>query len=829
MPIALEIFLKQLAESGVISSGTLDDFIPPKAQPKDAQELARRLVQSRHLTQFQAQEIYAGRAKSLILGNYTLVDRIGAGGMGQVFKAEHRRMKRVVAIKMLPSAVTKDAVAAARFQREVEAASKLLHPNIVSAFDADEAAGVHFLVMEFVAGSDLSALVKKNGPFPVAEAVGYIAQAAKGLEFAHGEGVVHRDVKPANLLLDNKGVVKILDMGLARIDAAGDAVAQAELTGTGAVMGTVDYMAPEQALSTKHADARADIYGLGCSLYYLIAGKAPYDGETVAAKLLAHHTNPIPSLRSVRPGVPEQLEFVFQKMVAKQVDERYQTMSEVVAALEQCSGQLKSTSPQPPASVNSPYAPTVEFQSSPAKANTVLTSVVAEPGVQPRVRKLLLGVVGAGCMGLLALLAIPFFPSAKVGEPVGDLHPVESVVAATTPLAEPTETWPADAVSFGPKRFKVYAQHVTWHTARDRCAASGGRLAEARSPEENAYLLRLLSGTDLDGVWLGATDEADEGRWVWSDGSPLTYEHWDHNQPNDAGPSGEDYLMLMRQLYIGKWWDQPDESGWGLPRGWKVGYICEWDAPGDSADTQLPALDEATSRAEKQLATTMQDLKSLNPEFDGVESHTTDKGAITGLEFATNHIVDISPLRSLRQLNTLNCGCVEGRGRLSNLEPLRGLPLTTLVCNFTAVADLSPLAGMRLTALQCRQTPVYDLSPLHGMPIEFLHIRGAEVSDLRPLIGMPLYELACERTPVSDLSPLRGLPLKVLMCSQTQVVDLSPLAGMNLTFITFTPKNITKGLDAIRQMKSLEAIGVDRNSHFRPEVFWEKYDAGEFK
>jgi Leucine-rich repeat (LRR) protein len=115
------------------------------------------------------------------------------------------------------------------------------------------------------------------------------------------------------------------------------------------------------------------------------------------------------------------------------------------------------------------------------------------------------------------------------------------------------------------------------------------------------------------------------------------------------------------------------------------------------------------------------------------------------------------------------------------------------------------------------------------MPIEFLHIRGAEVSDLRPLIGMPLYELACERTPVSDLSPLRGLPLKVLMCSQTQVVDLSPLAGMNLTFITFTPKNITKGLDAIRQMKSLEAIGVDRNSHFRPEVFWEKYDAGEFK
>ena len=238
MAVALEKFVKQLEDSGIVAPGKLENFVPPKAHPKDAEELARQLVKADHLTPFQAQHVLQGKVKALFLGNYTILDKIGAGGMGQVFKAEHRRMKRVVAIKMLPPAVTKNAVATARFQREVEAAAKLLHPNIVAAFDADEANGAHFLVMEYVEGKDLSAHVKKNGPFSVDKAVNYILQAAKGLEFAHAEGVIHRDIKPANLLLDKKGVVKILDMGLARIDApGGDIAAQAELTGTGASWG----------------------------------------------------------------------------------------------------------------------------------------------------------------------------------------------------------------------------------------------------------------------------------------------------------------------------------------------------------------------------------------------------------------------------------------------------------------------------------------------------------------------------------------------------------------------------------------------------------------
>ena len=332
MAVPLEKFVELLEDSGILAGDTLQDFLPPRREPKSAEELALELVRQKKLTKFQAEEVAKGKGKSLTLGNYVLMEKIGAGGMGQVFKARHRRMDRLVAVKLLPAAMTKNKDAIARFEREVKAAAKLRHTNIVAADDADQANGVHFLVMELVEGIDLSALVKKNGPVSIEKAVNYIVQAARGLEFAHKKGVIHRDIKPANLLLDTEGTIKILDMGLARIH--GEAGTQAELTATGAVMGTIDYMAPEQALSTKAADARADIYSLGCSLYYLLSGKATYDGETLMAKLLAHREQPIPDLRAVCPQVPDQLEAIFKTMVAKKTEDRYQTMTEVIAALE---------------------------------------------------------------------------------------------------------------------------------------------------------------------------------------------------------------------------------------------------------------------------------------------------------------------------------------------------------------------------------------------------------------------------------------------------------------------------------------------------------------
>ncbi|MGC3970397.1 MAG: serine/threonine-protein kinase [Pirellulales bacterium] len=223
-----------------------------------------------------------------------------------------------------------------RFYQEVEVAAKLTHPNIVTAYDAGETRGLHYLVMEYVEGQDLSSHVSKNGPLGVEQAVNVVLQAARGLTYAHGLGIVHRDVKPANLLLDSKGVVKILDMGLARIDnpLADASTEQDELTASGEVMGTVDYMSPEQAQDTRTADHRSDIYALGCTLYRVLVGKVPYSADTTIKKILAHRDQPIPSLRAVRPEVPELLDRIYQKMLAKSITARTQTMAEVAAALD---------------------------------------------------------------------------------------------------------------------------------------------------------------------------------------------------------------------------------------------------------------------------------------------------------------------------------------------------------------------------------------------------------------------------------------------------------------------------------------------------------------
>ncbi len=305
-----------------------------KVEPDSSPEAGTIISHRRHALTSALRQEPASETSSQILGNYILLERIGAGGMGQVFKAVHRVLGNVVAIKMLPPGTQHDPAVIARFEREVRVATELVHPNIIAAYAADQSNGIRFLVMQYMEGQDLSAVVKANGPLSVPSAIHYLLQAARGLEFAHAAGVVHRDIKPANLLVDNQGVVKILDLGLARTESPDDVDAQAELTEIGSVLGTVDYMAPEQALSARNADSRADIYSLGCSLFYLLTGRPIYEGDSLTAKLLAHQIQPIPDLRQQCPAISARLAAIFQKMVAKRVDERYQSISDVIADLE---------------------------------------------------------------------------------------------------------------------------------------------------------------------------------------------------------------------------------------------------------------------------------------------------------------------------------------------------------------------------------------------------------------------------------------------------------------------------------------------------------------
>lgn len=268
-------------------------------------------------------------------GQYRLLERIGQGGMGTVYKAHHTRLKRPVAIKLLPAARTRDHQSVARFQNEMEAVGRLDHPNLVRAHDAGEAEGQHFLAMEYLDGIDLARLVRSSGPLPITDACEAIRQAAIGLHYAHQHGLVHRDVKPSNLMRIAGGVVKVLDLGLARLSS--DQPLADEMTETGQVMGTGDYIAPEQGQDARHADARSDIYSLGCTLYYLLAGRAPFADAahiTFARKVVAHMEEPIPPIRAVRGDISEALVAILGRMTAKLPAERFQTAAEVAAALE---------------------------------------------------------------------------------------------------------------------------------------------------------------------------------------------------------------------------------------------------------------------------------------------------------------------------------------------------------------------------------------------------------------------------------------------------------------------------------------------------------------
>jgi serine/threonine-protein kinase len=363
-----QTFLARLRKSGLLGSEELAAVAVRFRDVPRGRVIARALVEQGLLTRFQAEHLLAGKHR-FFLGQYCVLEQIGEGGMGRVYKARHRTLNRLVALKVLtPSLLTTDR-AQDLFLREVRAIARLIHPNIVTAFDANQEGDRHYLVLEYIDGPNLDQLVRQQGPLPVGRACDFVRQVARGLQYADQLGVVHRDVKPANLLLQARsasegttfpvagapglcqgnagnsgvyrpdgsglyGVVKISDFGLARLNEAG----QDDALGTLAVkentvMGTPDYLSPEQARNLHKTDIRSDLYSLGCTFYYLLTGQVPFPGGTLLENLIRHGTEEPTPVEQLRPAATAGVAAVVRKLMAKRPEERFQTPAELADAL----------------------------------------------------------------------------------------------------------------------------------------------------------------------------------------------------------------------------------------------------------------------------------------------------------------------------------------------------------------------------------------------------------------------------------------------------------------------------------------------------------------
>lgn len=335
-PTSTEQFIDLVRQSELVDEETLTHRlgqINARTVWSDAPDLlANELVRQGVLTPFHVTNLLKGRWRGFFIDKYRLLEVIGVGGMGQVFLAEHKVMRRLVALKVLTLKPGADPTILLRFQREARAAATLDHPHIVHAYDADHDDKHHYLVMEYVDGTSLADLVKRRGPLSVGRATNYIRQAALGLQHAHEQGVIHRDMKPSNLLLDRQGMVRLLDMGLAKLylDHADNLTLEHN---NGQALGTADYVAPEQIATSHDVDPRADLYALGGTLYFLLMGRPPFPLPTVGEKLLAHQRRMPPSVRQQRSDVPGSLEQVLNQMMAKLPEQRYPSAAAVADTL----------------------------------------------------------------------------------------------------------------------------------------------------------------------------------------------------------------------------------------------------------------------------------------------------------------------------------------------------------------------------------------------------------------------------------------------------------------------------------------------------------------
>ncbi len=341
-------FLTVLRSSGLVAPEVLEPLLGSytAATGSVPEELVRELLDRNLITQWQLDQLRKGKHKGFVLGKYKLLQLLGAGGMGSVYLGKHEVLGHKVALKILPRAHATQSSYLARFVREAQAAARLSHPNIARVVELETSGSIQYMVMDYVEGIDLNAKVKQEGPLEVVDAIEFVRQAAVGLHYAHEEGFVHRDIKPANLMLDKHGMIKILDLGLAKTREDDEAASLTQEFNE-KVLGTADYLAPEQTVNSHDADRRADVYALGCTLYFLLIGRAPFAKGTIKDRMRAQRYDVAPNLLDERPDIPAAIAEVYFRMMEKNPDARQQTAQEVADSLKAWLGQQTLASQRP--------------------------------------------------------------------------------------------------------------------------------------------------------------------------------------------------------------------------------------------------------------------------------------------------------------------------------------------------------------------------------------------------------------------------------------------------------------------------------------------------
>jgi hypothetical protein len=655
------------------------------------------------------------------LDHYEVLGVVGKGGMGVVLRARDTKLERVVAIKVLAAPLAACGTARRRFAREARAAAAVRDEHVIDIHAVCDDPALPYLVMEYVEGCTLEALLHRGGPPGVQEVLRIGLQVASGLAAAHQQGLVHRDVKPANILLEN-GVqrVKLTDFGLAR--AADDA----SLTQSGVIAGTPLYMAPEQARG-EPVDARTDLFSLGSVLYELCTGRPAFRGPTAVAVLRRVCREAARPIREVNPDVPEALCRLIERLHAKKPADRPASAQEVAELLTGLLADLNSGRSRPASGTPAPQGPA--RQAGPTRHR---------------------GLWAAAALVLLL-----------VGLGMGEATGVTDVRGTVIRLFSSEGTLVVEVEDPGVSVAVDGADVVITGAGVKEIRLKPGQYKVEASKDGHVVRQELVT-------------VARDGRRVVrisQEAPPLTEaERW------------------------------------------------------EKSVAALPAAEQVEAVARR--------LKELNPAFNGNVTPTIEGGVVTGLMFVPDDVADISPVRALVGLKSLECmwsGSPNGKRTVSDLTPLRGMKLTRLNVNWTRVADLSdlrgmplqelrfsetrvadlsPLRGMPLKVMEFGQTPVADLAPLQGMELEKLHFRcSGGVRDLSPLRGMPLSELDCSCTGVADLKPLKGMPLKRLWTYNTGVADLAPLRGMALEWLAVSGPALTD-LSPLKGMP-LTALNLD--------------------